>query len=50
MRAGFDEVEVGRLDEIDDPGCREFRIGDGDWPFNGFVVRKGGAVYAYQNF
>lgn len=43
------EVAVGRLDELDDPGCREFRIGDGDWPFRGFVVRRGEAVYAYQN-
>ena len=44
------EVEVGRLDELDDPGCREFAIGDGDWPFRGFVVRKGDQVFAYQNF
>ena len=43
-------VEVGRLDELDDPGCREFSIGEGDWPFKGFVVRQGDAVYAYQNF
>ena len=44
------EIAVGRLDELDDPGCREFSIGDGDWPFRGFVVRRGDAVYAYQNF
>lgn len=44
------EVAVGRFDELEDPGCREFSIGDGDWPFRGFVVRKGDAVYAYQNF
>jgi nitrite reductase/ring-hydroxylating ferredoxin subunit len=44
------EVEVGRLDELTDPGCKEFQIGDGDWPFRGFVVRKGDEVYAYQNF
>ena len=44
------EVEVGRLDEIGDPGCREFTIGDGDWPFRGFVVRKGDELFAYQNF
>ncbi len=43
-------VSVGRLDEIDDPGCREFTIGEGDWPFRGFVVRQGDAVYAYQNY
>jgi nitrite reductase/ring-hydroxylating ferredoxin subunit len=44
------EIEVGRLDELDDPGCREFEIGEGDWPFRGFVVRKGEQVFAYQNF
>ncbi len=44
------EVEVGRLDAIEDPGCREFQIGDGDWPFKGFVVRRGDEVYAYQNY
>ena len=44
------EVEVGRLDELEDPGCREFSIGEGDWPFRGFVVRKGEEVFAYQNF
>lgn len=46
----FAEVVVGRLDALDDPGCREFTIGDGDWPFRGFVVRRGDAVFAYQNF
>ena len=44
------EIAVGALDEIDDPGCREFSIGDGDWPFKGFVVRRGDEVFAYQNF
>lgn len=44
------EVAVGRLDELEDPGCRGFSIGDSDWPFQGFVVRKGDEVFAYQNF
>ena len=44
------EVVVCRMDEIDDPGCKEFRIGEGDWPFRGFVVRQGDELYAYQNF
>ena len=44
------EVAVGSLAELDDPGCREFSIGDGDWPFRGFVVRQGDEVFAYQNF
>ena len=43
------EVAVGRLDELADPGCREFQIGEGDWPFRGFIVRRGQSVYAYQN-
>jgi len=44
------EIAVGNLDELEDPGCREFEIGGGDWPFRGFVVRKGDDVFAYQNF
>ena len=44
------EVEVGRVDDLGDPGCREFTIGEGDWPFRGFVVRRGDQVYAYQNY
>ena len=43
------EVAVGPLADIEDPGCREFRIGDGDWPFRGFVVRSGERLVAYQN-
>jgi nitrite reductase/ring-hydroxylating ferredoxin subunit len=48
--SGTAEIAVGRLDEIADPGCREFQIGEGDWPLRGFVVRTGQKVYAYQNF
>jgi nitrite reductase/ring-hydroxylating ferredoxin subunit len=44
-----EEVSIGRFDELDDPGCREFRIGEGDWPFKGFIVRQGDSIYAYQN-
>ena len=44
------EVAVGPLEDIEDPGCREFAIGAGDWPFRGFVVRQGDDVFAYQNF
>ena len=43
------EVAVGRIDELTDPGSREFQIGEGDWPFRGFVVRQGNNVFAYQN-
>ena len=44
------EVVVCSLEELDDPGSMEFRIGEGDWPFRGFIVRQGDEVYAYQNF
>lgn len=44
------EIAVGDFSALEDPGCREFTIGDGDWPFRGFVVRQGDAIYAYQNF
>jgi len=44
------EVEVCALSALGDRECREFSIGDGDWPFKGFVVRLGGEVFAYQNF
>lgn len=42
-------IEVGPLSDLADPGCREFSIGEGDWPFKGFVVRQGDKVFAYQN-
>ena len=44
------EIRLCRFDELADPGCREFRIGEGDWPFRGFVVRRGEQVFAYQNY
>jgi nitrite reductase/ring-hydroxylating ferredoxin subunit len=44
------EVRVGALADLSDPGCREFRAGDGDWPFRGFVVRRGERVFAYENY
>ena len=30
-------------------GCREFRIGTGDWPLRGFVVQLTDGVRAYVN-
>ena len=44
------EIKVGALAELADPGCREFQIGDGDWPLRGFIVRQGQNVYAYENY
>ncbi|MGH8222855.1 MAG: Rieske (2Fe-2S) protein [Woeseiaceae bacterium] len=46
----WQEVEVCRFETLDDPGCREFSIGCGEWPFRGFVVRKGDSLHAYQNY
>lgn len=46
----MEELTIGSFADLDDPGCREFRIGEGDWPFKGFAVRKGNTVFAYQNF
>jgi naringenin degradation protein FdeD len=47
---GVSELRIGRLEELDDPGCREFKVGEGNWPFHGFVVRQGKEVFAYENY
>jgi nitrite reductase/ring-hydroxylating ferredoxin subunit len=38
-----------RLDDLPRDGCREFRLGEGDWPLRGFVVRVADGVRAYVN-
>jgi nitrite reductase/ring-hydroxylating ferredoxin subunit len=38
-----------RLGDLDATGCREFRLGSGDWPMRGFVVRSSVGVHAYVN-
>ena len=43
------EWQVANMHEIEEPGAMEFRVGDGDWPFKGIVLRWEGAVYAYAN-
>ena len=37
------------LDELGDPDARGFFVGNGDWPFSGFVVHRNGRLYAYAN-
>ena len=37
------------MDEIKDPGSREFSWGEGDWPLEFFVVREGDRAFAYLN-
>ena len=47
------EVDLARVlcavRELDDPGARGFTIGEGDWPLQGFLVRRGGVIRAYLN-
>jgi nitrite reductase/ring-hydroxylating ferredoxin subunit len=43
------EWRILELSKINEPGACEFRTGDGDWPFRGFIVRWEGQVYAYAN-
>ena len=40
---------VARLGDIAEPGALEFSVGEGDWPFRGFVVRWQGEVFVYAN-
>jgi len=43
------EWSLWPLNTLTDGTAREFRAGDGNWPFRGFVVRWQGEVYAYAN-
>jgi nitrite reductase/ring-hydroxylating ferredoxin subunit len=38
-----------RLADLPPDGCREFRLGRGDWPLHGFVLRLDDGVRAYVN-
>jgi nitrite reductase/ring-hydroxylating ferredoxin subunit len=49
MTAAGAERIACRLDELADPGAKEFVVGEGDWPFRGIVVRRAATVYAYAN-
>ena len=40
---------VCALDELPDPGSREFQWGEGDWPLEMFVVRQGNSAFGYLN-
>ena len=40
---------VARLADLADPGAREFFVGEGDWPFRGFLVQVDGHLRAYAN-
>jgi nitrite reductase/ring-hydroxylating ferredoxin subunit len=43
------EWAVVKLGALADPGALEFSVGNGEWPFRGFLVRFHGKVYAYAN-
>ncbi len=43
------EWHIANLADIAEPGAVEFRVGEDDWPFRGFIVRWQGQVYAYTN-
>jgi nitrite reductase/ring-hydroxylating ferredoxin subunit len=44
------ERVICRVDDIDERGARGFTLGAGDWPLQGVVVRRRGAVQAYVNW
>jgi nitrite reductase/ring-hydroxylating ferredoxin subunit len=47
------EIDLTRvlcnLNELRATGCREFRIGSGEWPLKGFLIRVGNEVHGYVN-
>jgi nitrite reductase/ring-hydroxylating ferredoxin subunit len=43
------EWPICRLAELTDPDARGFYVGEGDWPFRGFIVRKGQSIFTYAN-
>jgi nitrite reductase/ring-hydroxylating ferredoxin subunit len=48
-----DEIDLERVlcrvADLEATGCREFRLGGGDWPLKGFVVAVAGGTRAYLN-
>lgn len=52
-RVAVHEIDTARvlcrLADLGEGGTREFRVGGGEWPLRGFVVRVPGGVRAYVN-
>jgi nitrite reductase/ring-hydroxylating ferredoxin subunit len=48
-RAPMPGTVLGPIEEIEDPGAREYTFGRGTTVFSMFVVRRGEGVYAYLN-
>jgi len=49
MNEAWPEWPVCSLAELGDPDARDFLVGDGEWPFRGFVLQRDGALHAYAN-
>ena len=45
----YREWAVAKLEALADPGALEFSVGNGEWPFRGFLVRYDSKIYAYAN-
>ena len=49
----MNEIDLTRVlcrrDELGATGCREFRLGSGEWPLRCFLVSAGDGVHAYVN-
>lgn len=43
------ERVICRLADLEETGARAFRIGPGEWPLRGFVVRCGAQIRGYVN-
>lgn len=43
------EWKICAVEDLRDPGAREFEVGGGDWPFRGVLVRRRGGLFAYAN-
>ena len=43
------EFSISNIDEINDSGCKEFKVGEGDWPFHGFLVKYGKNILVGYN-
>ncbi len=49
MRGKTSKQQVALLSDISDPGAREFELPDRDGKLAGFLVRRNGKIFAYQN-
>ena len=49
MAGSWPEHDICSAIELPESAARGFECGSGDWPFRGFVLRRGGRVFAYAN-